>query len=281
MTDIKLVVLDFDGTVMCYDEEPGFFHPEIVNLLNEMEDRGIAWCANSGRTLDSQVEVLEASAERGLRHWPCGILCDERLIFERREDRFMPLSAWNRWADDLTARLHQHVRAALAGTLPRWRAEYAFSLVRLDTLGSAFCLREDGEQPEQFFRACRDHLAGVPGSRVIRNGQWVAVIPDQLGKGHQLRRFLMNLRLPARRVLAVGDHINDLPMLEGWAAAHVGCPADSAPEVIRAVTRAGGTVAAENGPLGTREILQRVVETQGDKATARPARAACAEDPVS
>ncbi len=44
------------------------------------------------------------------------------------------------------------------------------------------------------------------------------------------------------RLIAIGDGINDITMLNGGVTKCVGCPANAAPEVIQAVRKAGGIV---------------------------------------
>ena len=50
------------------------------------------------------------------------------------------------------------------------------------------------------------------------------------------------LGIPRGEVLAIGDHLNDIPMLDGSAAAMVACPANAVDEVKEAVAGAGGYI---------------------------------------
>jgi hypothetical protein len=54
MSNIRLVCLHFDGPIMVHDERPGFFYPMVIEMLNGLTKRGIAWRANSDRDMKSQ-----------------------------------------------------------------------------------------------------------------------------------------------------------------------------------------------------------------------------------
>jgi hydroxymethylpyrimidine pyrophosphatase-like HAD family hydrolase len=71
-----------------------------------------------------------------------------------------------------------------------------------------------------------------------------------------LKAVMQRMQLRPSEVLAVGDQFNDLTMLDGRSALHVGCPRDAQPEVCTLVRRAGGVVASEPGPAGTVQVLR-------------------------
>jgi hydroxymethylpyrimidine pyrophosphatase-like HAD family hydrolase len=85
------------------------------------------------------------------------------------------------------------------------------------------------------------------------------VLTEDLGKGNALRQFAAARGYVPGDILAIGDQFNDLNMLDGTAAQHVGCPANSIREVVETVRRAGGHVAVSEGPLGTMEIIRTLV----------------------
>ena len=62
--------------------------------------------------------------------------------------------------------------------------------------------------------------------------------------------------MDAAGIFAVGDHQNDLPMLDGTHARHVACPGNAIDPVKRAVRAAGGYVAREPYSAGVIEALR-------------------------
>jgi hydroxymethylpyrimidine pyrophosphatase-like HAD family hydrolase len=63
-------------------------------------------------------------------------------------------------------------------------------------------------------REIADEVCGRPGSGcyVVANKDSIAVVPDGCDKGTGLMRAIQQLDLDGRRVIAIGDATNDLPM---------------------------------------------------------------------
>lgn len=254
--DIELICLDFDGTVMVYDGEPGYFHPDVIDFLNRMEDNGIRWCSNSGRDRSDQLRVLESCAERGLRHWPDALVCSESMVYVREGDRYQPLEPWNSEAFRFLEDLHEHVQARLEPVKTALEARYQPKLVYIGDAFTAYMLEDVEDRPARFAAELEALLSGIPNWMMTRNGGWVAVLHEKLGKGNALRAYARHRGIGPNRILAVGDQFNDLPMLEGAVASWVGCPANAIPEVQSVVRRKDGFVARREAPQGTLDVLR-------------------------
>ncbi len=255
MTDIRLVCLDFDGTIMAYEEETSFFHPVAVELLNRLEGVGIGWCTNSGRSLDDQRQIIERSRARGLRHLPEAVICGEAFVFERRDGGYEPCEPWNSFTSSLLRSFHARVQKAVDPFVPDW-AERFTPEVRAGADYTVFLVEGVEDRAARLMAELQDAVREVPRAMVTRNGGWLVVLPEELGKGNALKAWLDRRGLSAGQALAVGDHLNDLNMLDGRAARHVGCPADAAPDVVRTVRASGGYVAGSAGPEGTAEVIR-------------------------
>jgi hydroxymethylpyrimidine pyrophosphatase-like HAD family hydrolase len=260
MSDIRLICLDFDGTIMVYDEPPGFFHPAAIDMLNGLVERGIAWCTNSGRDADGQMKILELSRARGLRHMPAVLLCSESYIIERRDRTYVPSEPWNSAAKKTLRRLHQVIQKTVTPKLDDWIARYRPEVYIADEYTTFNVVDADG-QPLRFHGEIEAAIRGVPRAVVSRNGGWISILPAELGKGNVLLGYLRLAGLQAGHVLAIGDHLNDINMLNGTAARHVACPANAMAEVVEAVTVAGGYVAKTPGPEGTVEAVRYFLGT--------------------
>ena len=256
MSDLCLVCLDFDGTIMVYDEPPGFFHPAAIAVLNRLEGLGIAWCTNSGRDASSQAQILALSRTRGLTHMPKALLCSESLIFERSGHRYVPSEPWNTRALNLLRAFHGQVQERVTSRLDEWRRRYE-PQVYIGEEYTTFCVEDSKDRPARLFGELTEAIRGIPHGMVTRNGGWLAIMPDQLGKGNVLRGYLDATGTFPSRSLAIGDHFNDVSMLDGSAAKCVGCPADAVADVVRVVREAGGHVACAKGPEGTVEVIER------------------------
>lgn len=261
-SSIRLICLDFDGTAVDYDGEQAFFHPVVASLLNDLEKEGVAWCTNSGRSMEDQVRILRLSRAKGLRHAPTALLCSETFIYEAAESDYRPSEPWNSNTAILLRRFHERVQQLVTPKLDDWRERFSPE-IRMGDGYTVFCIPGESETVDRFVGELASALEGVPHLSITRNGGWVVAIPEQVGKGNLLREYLKRVRIPPESVLAVGDHLNDLSMLDGRSAAHVGCPASAEPEVVKAVNEAGGCVARRSGPEGTAEIIRFYVSGGG------------------
>lgn len=257
MNKPNLVCLDFDGTIMHYEDPPEHFHPDVIAALNHLQSQGVDWIANSGRTFDGQLEIIRHCMEaRGLRHAPCAIISNESYIFVRTDDGYSPLTSWNEqaaeWARAMNRELQQRQKTALDALVNRHAPDGAF--FRED--GTVFQITASDEARALFIEDLARVLQSVPSAELINNGEWIAVIHKRLGKGNVLRAYLTWREIIADTVLAVGDHGNDLSMLDGSVTPHVACPGNAFPVVRDAVRKAGGYVASAHGPHGTLEAFQ-------------------------
>ena len=225
-------------------------------MLNSLEGNGIRWCSNSGRDRADQLRVLAASEAHGLRNWPDALVCSESLVYLRTADGYAPLEPWNSEAFRHLEELHVRVQARLAPVKGDLEARYQPKLVYAGDAFTAYLIEEIDGRPERFHRELGALLEGVPGWMMTRNGGWVAVLHERLGKGNALAAYAAHRAIDAAHILAVGDQYNDLPMLEGAAAGCVGCPGNAIPEVRNAVHRKSGFIAQRDAPEGTLDVLR-------------------------
>ena len=247
---------------MVYDEKPGFFHSDVIQLLNDLQDRKIPWCTNSGRELEDQLAILEASRKRGLRHMPEALLCAECFIYDRDGEKFVSHEPWNTKAHRALCELNVHVQAVMKHQKERILREYENATAYFRDILTAFSVSEQNGQALRLFHEMRSLLAHIPSCEVIRNGTWVAVNRSEYGKGNVLSGYLKKRGTQGERVLAIGDQQNDLVMLDGTVAKWVGCPGDSISEIKTLVKKAGGYVAQAHGPLGTTEVIRYFLDAR-------------------
>jgi len=255
---IRLLSLDFDGTILDYVDDGPVLHAAIIGILNDLRFRGIAWLANSGRSLDEVKQIVGRSTHHGLIHLPQALLCLESMIYECLGPIVRPMQSWNDRMVEILRELHQRVQVALEPRLDEIRARFT-SEIYMAELYAAFNLPEAEKMPEELCNQLRNWLRDVEGIMLTRNGRWVAVHSAHAGKGNVLRAYSARAGFDFDEILAVGDDFNDLTMLDGTAAGFVGCPADAIDEVKMAVRMAGGHVAENPGPPGTAEVIRRFI----------------------
>ena len=91
-------------------------------------------------------------------------------------------------------------------------------------------------------------------ARVVRTHRnYLELVPPEASKGRALRELAAHLGVPLERVIAVGDHENDIEML---VEAGLGVAMPEAPESVRAAADLIAPTAAEGGLLA---LFRRVL----------------------
>ncbi len=251
-----IVCVDLDGTSVEYDAMHAWFSEAVARQLNAAVRRRAAWCPNSGRHADNQYGMIQAC--RALEALPFAILAGERYIFDVHPTTgtLRQRQPYNRVAKEKARELNPRVKAVLAPHLAEIEADFAVAEYLSAAEFVGWWLGKSAS-PVAFADLIRTLVAPLGDAQVLRNGQWVMVLHADFGKGVALADAARELGVPRERILAVGDQHNDVDMLDGRAAALVGCPADADAEVQAVVERAGGWIADEPGPGGTAKLIQR------------------------
>lgn len=256
--DIQLICLDLDGTAADHAGPHTWLADHVVDVLNEVGQRGVRWCVNSGRSFQNQIGMIQAC--RPLVNMPVALLSGERFIHWTGE-RSLSHEPFNTLMRTRLEKMYPQVTAALGPHLERLRATYQFNYEQDTDLIIGWNLNTR-PHTETFITELRTLLAGVPDAQILQNATWVIVTHREAGKGVVLAEAARHLGIAREQILAIGDHLNDLDMLDGRAAAHVGCPADSDPEVKAIVRRAGGMIASAEHTRGTVEIIRRMTNDE-------------------
>lgn len=237
---IELISTDFDGTLHTDFEHPPV-PPALEDLLGNLQRQGAKWVINTGRDLSS---LMEAMARARLRVKPDFLVTVEREIFIHEGHRYAPLEPWN----GECARVHRELFARVAGDLPRlfdWVNERFDATVYADDY-SPLCLiagnNSDADAIESFLA---DYAEGVPDLTVVRNDVYARFSHTDYNKGSALAEIARRLGVAADKILAAGDHFNDLPMLRAERARWLVAPANAIPVVQEAVRRQGGIVSEQ------------------------------------
>jgi len=249
---IKLLSTDFDGTLVDHMASPAV-PPELFEALSELGRRGALWAVNTGRELDHIVEGLR---EFDFPVEPDFVLTAEREVFHRGAT-----GIWQDYGDWNTRCLRDHdelfgnaralltdIQAYLAAHV---KAHAIFEGERMVGLAT-----ETDEQMDRVCEFLERERVRVPGFQFMRNTIYVRFCHEAYSKGTALGELARLTGIPAEYVFAVGDHYNDIPMLDGHHARYVACPANAVEAVKATVRRAGGYVASTTCGHGTLAALR-------------------------
>jgi HAD superfamily hydrolase (TIGR01484 family) len=256
---IRLISTDFDGTLVGHPGD-GSCAPALARALADFKASGGLWAINTGRSLE---HALEGVALFAAPVEPDFLLTHEREIYHRdASGRWRDYGEWNRVCRERHAELflrsgpvfdkiHALVDAARDVTLIYERED-----------GPAGLVTSDEAVMDRVTESLDAIRAEFPDFHYQRNTIYLRFCHRDYDKGSALGELCRLLDIGADAVFAVGDHFNDLPMLSGKYARHVGCPANAIPEVKQAVRAAGGHVATASCGVGSAEALRAVLETE-------------------
>ena len=94
-------------------------------------------------------------------------------------------------------------------------------------------------------------------------------------KGTALTEIARRLGIASAHIFAVGDHLNDLPMLNTEIARHLAAPSNALPEVKAAVQQQGGFVSHLPHGHGVVHALQTILTCSSADSTRRSPNDRC------
>ena len=214
---IRLLSTDFDGTLIGH-------HPDartarsLSGALTGLRQSGAVWAVNTGRQLWFALEGLE---QVHLPHDPEFVLTSEKDIYRRVEEgNWEAFGDWNARTEERTMDLFgraAHVFAAIE----RLAAGEDGIEVLYENGRLAGLMTVDPETMDRAADLVRDMAADVPEFSFNRNDVWMRFTHREIHKGSALAELARLLDIPRGEVLAIGDHHNDIPMLDGSAAGMV------------------------------------------------------------
>ena len=248
---IKLISTDFDGTLHAEFENPPVPH-DLQALIADLQRQGAKWIINTGRDLSS---VMEGIARARLSIKPDYLVIVEREIYCHENTKYVELQEWNTACRRDHAELFERIRPDLPKLL-NWISE-RFSASLYEDEYSPFCMiadrDEDADRIQSFLEAyCRN----TPPLTFVRNSVYARFSHARYNKGSAMGEIARRLGIPREHVFAVGDHLNDLPMLCGDYAACVAAPDNAVPEVKEMVRRQKGYISHQPWGHGVARSLE-------------------------
>jgi hydroxymethylpyrimidine pyrophosphatase-like HAD family hydrolase len=250
MNSPLLVSTDFDGTLIGSAEGPLFEH--FAGWLEKTrQTRPVVWAINTGRNWDQLAEEMH---RRRAPVWPDYAILIERFIHQVSDGL---AHSWEQWNEPCRA-THAELFIRHEETLQAIRsfASTETSALVLEDVGSPVGLiaRDDAEA-DRISQFLRQLLGEDSDLIVVRNSVYFRLAHRSYQKGSCLTALAEKLSIPKTHIFAVGDHWNDLPMLDRDVAHHMACPANAIPDVKAHVARQGGFIATKNYDHGVVEAL--------------------------
>jgi hydroxymethylpyrimidine pyrophosphatase-like HAD family hydrolase len=249
---LRMVCTDFDGTIADGDGNP--ISTEFFDRLVGARRRGkVYWVINTGRTFESLHDEL---VKRKAPVWPDWAVALEREIWLVRNRRGVGWFEWNRKCELLHNQLFDAVK-------PLWKliedyiARHTEAHLVEDAGSPVGIIADSEEEADEISAYITPLLQNWPNLVAVRNSIYFRFSHKSYHKGSCLEAIAGGLGVVPSEILAVGDHLNDLPMLERRYAWHLGCPGNAVDEVKEKVQTEGGYVASTRVAEGTVEAWDR------------------------
>ena len=250
-----LIALDLDGTSVSYTPHLAM-DAELMCYLASVKDRGISWVMNSDRYTDTMKDL---ASYLPAQQKPSALLSCQRFIHLRHDDDgYLPAQEWN--SEQITC--HSQLWNKISKFFPHWRlaVEAQFEILEYVINDLVFAYRVTPDQTPALRRLMEQFIEEVPEAQVSGNKDWTFILHASFSKAKVLKKCAELLDVALHQVIAIGDGMNDMTMLNGDVTKLVGCPANASPEVVRVVRQAGGIVSQKHEAAGTLDIIQRFLE---------------------
>lgn len=230
---IKLIATDFDGTLLHHD---GSISPYNKEMIHKAQQAGIIFAAATGRYPENTAQIMEdegivcpiiASNGAVVDLSPFGERIHENLmdpaaaqaVFEVLESFsegyyiFGRRTVVNRW------QIPRHVSEKDTGHLARLKRRVAY-LNGVEACREAlsqplykfFVIFDDDNHPSE---AIQKALAPIPGIELTSSGgRNLEIMPTGANKGEGLKVLAQHLQIEPEHIMALGDQLNDLSMLQ-------------------------------------------------------------------
>lgn len=286
---IKLLSTDFDGTLVDHFAQPPVA-PELIELFRDLQRHGVLWAVNTGRDLG---HITHGLSEFAFPIKPDFVLTSERDVFRRTSTRaaggsendevensgngseWEPYGDWNERCAMAHDELFEKARPLLEKVLTFIERETRAQAIHEDArpIGLIAQNEEEMDRIVAFIELAREEL---PLFSFQRNTQYLRFCHADYSKGAALGELGRLTGIARDEIFAVGDHHNDIPMLDGRFARWIACPGNSADAVKETVIGAGGYVAQAACSRGVAEALRHFCEERGldprPRASARARR---------
>jgi HAD superfamily hydrolase (TIGR01484 family) len=251
---LKLLSTDFDGTLFAEFEDPPIPR-ELQALIGDLQRQGTRWVINTGREMSS---LMESLARARVEIEPDYLVLVEREIHVREASRYVGLEPWNTDCAKTHAGLFARVRSDMP-RLVEWINARFHAHIYEDSYSPLCLVASDNPQMDVIHHYLEEYCRGIPHLNVVRNDVYARFCHETYNKGTALSELSRRLSMRPAEVLAVGDHLNDLPMLDTRYAERLAAPANAVAAVQAAVRRQRGYVSARCHGRGVADAIKYYV----------------------
>lgn len=233
---VKLISTDFDGTLVGMDEALDQF----FDLLKEQRrHHDLQWVINTGRNWDTLYMEMQNRCFPVMPDW---VVLVEREVYRISRDHPVGDYEWNTCCEEVHTELFEGVHEFWDTLSEFITSQTGAEALRDEHSPVAIRARNDHEA-DRIHLFIHGLLPSYPQLAMMRNSVYFRFAHESYHKGSGLQRIQDLLELGAEDTMVIGDHYNDIPMLDPAYAHSIACPSNAIPEVQAHVREMGGLVA--------------------------------------
>jgi hydroxymethylpyrimidine pyrophosphatase-like HAD family hydrolase len=205
---------------------------------------------------------METLARAGISIEPDYLVLVEREIHLHYNSQFVGLEDWNK----ACTRTHGELFARVQESLPQviaWINERFHASIYEDAYSPLCLIASNNDQMDAIYAYLQDFCLTIPDLTVVRNDVYARFSHRSFNKGSALGEITRRLGLERGEVFAIGDHLNDLPMLSQQYASFLAAPANAIPAVKETVRRAGGYISPRGHGNGVADAIKYYLAGRG------------------
>ena len=251
-----LISTDFDGTIFEEFAAPPIA-PEFERLIASLQEQGVKWTINTGRSFDSLMYSLDEAA---LSVTPDYLVLVEREIHIWKNGRFQGHDVWNELCEDKHASLFNLIRTDVRELSDWILSTFPGTHIYADAHSPMCVTARSNEESDAIQARMQEYCQTHPELVWVRNDVYSRFSHIEFSKGTALKEIADLLNVPTDRIFAAGDHLNDLPMLTAEVAGFLAAPGNAMPEVKEQVETEGGHVAELAFAAGVTAAIERLLD---------------------
>lgn len=262
MGKFELIVMDLDSTLLDWSDGTARISESCRQALLKAAENGIFVAVATGRTLREVALELEVHGLKFGKPVPHFVIPLEKYCYRIVNGQPFEDEAMARWNKERWEEARQTIEQIVLPRAHEWLQllkGVGLSPTRwvLDTRAGWFSLVYDTvEQAKQAEKLLEQLAVSHPELTVNRNFVFVGFVPRNGTKGKAVRFLAETLNIPTKRVMTIGDSVNDLDMLNGEHGFFPVAVANAEPEIKEAVLKAGGMVTNQPASEGVAEAIE-------------------------
>ena len=258
---IKLIAMDFDNTLIGHGKER--ISPTLLNFFEKFIQKGFYAGIVTGRERWNLHETWLAHGEVWGNRFPNYLIAREAYIFRINNGEYDELTDYNTAISEKISKTVREVASHLETILHELEKDGI--LIQNWFVYSDFAVEiRVANDYDRAMEVIRDVLMKlhIKNVAVHRNVNLITIYHQSAGKGNTLNAFAQSLAIKPDEVLAIGDSLNDLSMIDSHLGFVGACVGNADDAVKQTVLKNGGYVGKGVAFEGILDIINQIV-TEG------------------